>query len=60
MNSLIRKWIQPLLAAAFGGSTCSVATAVLLAGGQVLASGLLFIGLGAVVVIAACAAAEVQ
>jgi hypothetical protein len=58
MKSLLRKWIQTLIAAAFGASTSSVATAALLAGGHVLVNGLLFIGLGTVVIIAACAAGE--
>jgi len=58
MRTLIRKQMQTLITAALGASTSSVATAVLLAGGHALASGLLFIGLGTVVVIAACAAAE--
>jgi len=54
----MKKPIQTLIAAAFGASTSSVVTAVLLAGGQVLVNGLLFIGLGTVVIIAACAAGE--
>jgi hypothetical protein len=54
----MKKPIQTLIAAAFGASTSSVATAVLLAGGQVLVNGLLFIGLGTVVIIAACVAGE--
>jgi len=58
MKRLLRKWIQTLVAAALGASTCSVATAALLAGGQALASGVLFIGLGTLVTIAACAAAD--
>jgi uncharacterized membrane protein len=57
MTTRTWQWMHTLVAAALAASTGSVATAALVAGSDAFASGLLFMGVGTLVSLAACGVA---